>query len=117
MHTVKFRICFLILIAFSTACGDSMEIEREVVNGTYFSPPSWIQGIWEEIPDEQQEQDRIRSFEFTETNFIVNPLTEETFKIDFNAYINRMLNYFPSLEVDIRVEKTEELYQLSISPP
>ena len=54
-----------------------MEIEKLVINGTYFSPASWILGTWEEIPDEQQEFYMIRSFEFTETNFIVNPLAED----------------------------------------
>jgi len=117
IQTIQYKTCFLILMTFFIACTDSMEIEKEFFNGTYFSPASWILGTWEEIPDEQEEFYMIRSFEFTETNFIVNPLTPNIDRIDFNKYINDMLGYFPSFKVDIKVEKTEELYQLSISPP
>lgn len=117
IQTIQNKIGFLILMTLLTACADSMETERPVINGTYFSPASWILGTWEEISDEQQEFYMIRSFEFSETNFIVNPLAEDIYRIDFNKYINKMLNYFPSFNAEIKVEKTEELYQLSISPP
>jgi len=117
IQTIHYKTGFLILIILSIGCTDSMEIEKPVINGTYFSPASWILGTWEEISYEQQEFYMIRSFEFTETNFIVNPLAEDFLRIDFNKYINKMLNYFPSFNEDIKVEKTEELYQLSISPP
>jgi hypothetical protein len=94
-----------------------MEMERDAFNESYFSPPSWILGTWEEILDEEQEDFVNRSFEFTRSNFIVNPFSREIDQIDYNFYINDMRNYFPDLEVSIQVEKTEELYQLSISPP
>ena len=117
IHRVQLRVCLLILIASSTACSDSMEIEKQVFDETYFSPPTWILGTWEEIPDEQQEDMISRTFKFTGTNFLVNPLSREIDQIDYNEYINRMRGFLPSLEVDIQVEKTEELYELSISPP
>jgi hypothetical protein len=116
-NAVLNKLCFLLPIVLSTGCSDDLEIEKQTFNETYFSPPSWIIGTWKEPLDDQQEYVIVRSFEFTASNFIVNPLAEEIHQIDFNAYINEMRSFFNDLETDIKVVKTGELYQLSISPP
>lgn len=116
-NAVLNKLCLLLLIVLSTGCSDDLEIEKQTFNETYFSPPSWILGTWKEIPDEKQEYPFVRSFEFTASNFIVNPMAEEIHQVDYNKYINEMRSFLNDLETDIKVVKTGKLYQLSISPP
>ena len=107
-----------LIFLFLSACEDSMEIEVQEINRTYFSPPKWILGSWEEIIEPKEEMPFIRSFEFTQSNFLINPLAREKFlRTNYNDYLNEMFGYFPQIPPEIIVEKNDSIYRLSITPP
>ena len=100
-----------LIFLFLSACEDSMEIEVQEINRTYFSPPKWILGSWEEIIEPKEEMPFIRSFEFTESNFLINPLAREKFlRTNYNDYLNEMFGYFPQIPPEIIVEKNDSIY-------
>jgi len=111
----KKAIQLFLALSLTSSCSDNLEID--LFNETYFSPPEWIIGTWVVSEDDNEEYSFVQSLEFTRDNFIVNPNGEAHERIDFNQYINEMRNIFTSQEADIRVQSTENQYRLSISPP
>ncbi len=102
------RILFSLIIFLIFGCSQSVDLGWNEPfpqsNKTYFSPPSWIQGVWKD------QAINYHGFKFTDNDFVITYDTSTGFGVSYNERINILgTKYLSSTE---QISSTE--YQITI---
>ena len=94
----------LLLFLLGCSVNPSWDGEINPSNKTYFSPPTWIQGIWE------NENNNYNNFKFTNNDFIIKYNLTTTHGVSYNERINWLSTEFLSCTE----QTTTTIYEITI---